>query len=205
MCKGKVLDQGNIPQVMLPCRIQLLQPQNQRVPEHVRVRIDEEVPVPPGAQLPRLLRHVDVLVLVQVPSRVPLVLDVLGAVLLVDETISLRAVEVELAVVLLGFGKHVVEGVPNLDPRDGFLLVREDEQLRDAPHRGQELRRDLSKRFRRARLHDDGNVADVRKSLAQRVVNHYGPVRDGKIHEPGESILLLLLRQRRRCRPRCSG
>jgi hypothetical protein len=104
MRKGEIIDQGNVPQEVLPCRIQLLQPHNQRVPNNIRVRIDEEIPIPPRPELPRLLRHVDILVLIQSPPRIALVRNQLGAVLLIDYAIPLCPVEIKLLVVPLRLG-----------------------------------------------------------------------------------------------------
>lgn len=68
MAEGKVIDQGDAAKVVVVAVVQAAQPGGQAGPQHVRVGVDEDVPVVAGPLAPHVLGHVYVLVLVEAPA-----------------------------------------------------------------------------------------------------------------------------------------
>lgn len=126
-------------------------------PVDVRVGIDVDVPLVVGAHPVRHVRLADVLVLVEVPRFAAGVAPLLAA-LLVDEAILLAAVQVEVAVVILGFLDRVLENVIYAVAHQRLLHVGEGEEVGQAPGHGHELSGEAIVRLARTRLDDEKNL-----------------------------------------------
>jgi hypothetical protein len=115
---------------MLLVRIQLLQPGHHVRPKHIRIGVDEEVPFVSWSGGVGLLGHVDILVLVECPALSRRVLAFVAG-FLIDGTIPLAPIEIEIAVSILRLGKNSIQAVLDVLSRDGLLHVAEDEVVRE--------------------------------------------------------------------------
>lgn len=127
VAEGHGPDQGHDAEVFLLGRVELTQRVGEVRPGNIRVGIDEDVPVVVGSQAVGLLGHVDVLVLVQVPSGTVGAFDALDAVVLVNGALLLQAVEVEVVVVFLGLVEHRLEAVTDVEATDVLVEIGEEE------------------------------------------------------------------------------
>lgn len=172
--KGLVVDHGDTTNVGLALGRMLPQPDNEVGPDDVGIGLSKHIPVHVRALLPGALDHVEELVLVQVPGT----LDALGAGVLGDGARRLGAVQGELAVGLADGVVDAVEDVLQVVLADLLLKVGEDEEVRQALHAGEQVRRDLGEALGGARLHDEQDAPGVGEALAGRAEVELG-VDDG--------------------------
>lgn len=129
MAKSHRPDQGDNAEVFLLVWVELPERIHQIWPGDVRVCIDKDVPVIAGSQSVGLFSHVDILVLVKVPSCAIRALDVLDTAILVNGTLFLQAVEIKVAIVLLGLVENRLEAVTDAVAADALLEIGKEEEI----------------------------------------------------------------------------
>lgn len=150
---------------MVLVRVEALEQGDHVGPVDVGVGVDVNIPVILGALLERHIRLAHVLVLIEVPG-FPTGVAKLLAVLLVDETVLLAAVDVEVAVSILDAFDGVAEDVVDTVPHDVFLHVGKDEEVGQASRQGLEEDRQAVVGLARTRLDDEEEVRDVGEVFA---------------------------------------
>ena len=144
-------------------------------PVDVRVGVDVDVPFVVGTHSVRHVGLANVLVLVEVPRLAAGIAPFLAA-LLVDEAFLLTAVEVEVAVAVLGILDRVLEDVIYAVSHQRLLHVGEDEEVGQAPGHGHELGGEAVIGLAGARLDDEQDLGEIGEVCADGV--------DGSCWEP---------------------
>lgn len=146
------------------------------MPEHVRVSIDEKVPVIVRAQMICLLGYVNILVFVQFPTLESLTVAInraLVAALLVNGACSLSFIEVEIGIVFLGIMVDRIQTVVDAMASDVLFQVRKDEKVLETFQNGHELGGDFRVGLSSAGLDNNEDLRCIRKGIAGRVVRSY--------------------------------